>query len=37
MDATGPNAEQIVYWNETAGPKWWRCRISSTRKSSRSA
>jgi len=22
MDATGPNAEQIVYWNETAGPKW---------------
>jgi SAM-dependent methyltransferase len=22
MDATGPNAEQITYWNETAGPKW---------------
>jgi len=22
MDATGPNAEQIRYWNETAGPKW---------------
>src|SRR5262245_17454642 len=22
MDASGPNAEQITYWNETAGPKW---------------
>jgi SAM-dependent methyltransferase len=22
MDATGPNAEQIRYWNETAGPTW---------------
>jgi SAM-dependent methyltransferase len=22
MDATGPNAQQIQYWNETAGPKW---------------
>jgi SAM-dependent methyltransferase len=22
MDATGPNAEQIRYWNETSGPKW---------------
>lgn len=22
LDATGPNAEQIRYWNETAGPKW---------------
>lgn len=22
MQATGPNAEQITYWNETAGPKW---------------
>ena len=22
MDAAGPNAEQIRYWNETAGPKW---------------
>jgi SAM-dependent methyltransferase len=22
MDATGPNAEQITYWNDTAGPKW---------------
>ncbi len=22
MDATGPNAEQIRYWNETAGRKW---------------
>lgn len=22
MDAAGPNAEQITYWNETAGPKW---------------
>jgi len=22
MDAAGPNAEQIKYWNETAGPKW---------------
>jgi len=22
MNAEGPNAEQIVYWNETAGPKW---------------
>ena len=24
MEATGPNAEQIRYWNETAGPKWVR-------------
>src|SRR4029453_13180944 len=22
MDASGPNAEQITYWNATAGPKW---------------
>ncbi len=22
MNATGPNAEQITYWNDTAGPKW---------------
>jgi SAM-dependent methyltransferase len=22
MDAVGPNAEQITYWNDTAGPKW---------------
>jgi len=22
IDTTGPNAEQIRYWNETAGPKW---------------
>jgi SAM-dependent methyltransferase len=22
MDATGPNAEQITYWNEHSGPKW---------------
>jgi SAM-dependent methyltransferase len=22
MDATGPNAEQITYWNEKSGPKW---------------
>lgn len=22
MNAAGPNAEQITYWNETAGPKW---------------
>lgn len=22
IEATGPNAEQIKYWNETAGPKW---------------
>jgi SAM-dependent methyltransferase len=22
MQATGPNAEQIAFWNETAGPKW---------------
>jgi SAM-dependent methyltransferase len=22
MDASGPNAKQIQYWNETAGPKW---------------
>ena len=22
MQATGPNAEQIKYWNEQAGPKW---------------
>jgi SAM-dependent methyltransferase len=22
MDAEGPNAEQITYWNDTAGPKW---------------
>ena len=22
MDAAGPNAEQITYWNDTAGPKW---------------
>ena len=22
MNPEGPNAEQIVYWNETAGPKW---------------
>src|SRR5262249_36587015 len=22
LDVTGPNAEQIRYWNETAGPKW---------------
>ena len=22
LDASGPNAEQIKYWNETAGPKW---------------
>ena len=22
MDAAGPNAEQITYWNHTAGPKW---------------
>ena len=22
LDYTGPNAEQIQYWNETSGPKW---------------
>src|SRR5262245_36305077 len=22
MDITGPNAEQIQYWNEVSGPKW---------------
>src|SRR6185503_7018311 len=22
MDATGPNAEQITFWNEKSGPKW---------------
>src|SRR6202008_249637 len=22
MDASGPNAEQIDYWNKQAGPKW---------------
>jgi SAM-dependent methyltransferase len=22
LDATGPNAEQITYWNEQTGPKW---------------
>jgi SAM-dependent methyltransferase len=22
LEANGPNAEQIKYWNETAGPKW---------------
>jgi SAM-dependent methyltransferase len=22
MDASGPNAEQITYWNEQTGPKW---------------
>ena len=22
MNASGPNAEQITYWNQTAGPKW---------------
>jgi SAM-dependent methyltransferase len=22
MDTKGPNAQQIQYWNETAGPKW---------------
>lgn len=22
LPATGPNAEQIAYWNDTAGPKW---------------
>jgi SAM-dependent methyltransferase len=22
MNADGPNAEQITYWNDTAGPKW---------------
>jgi len=22
MDRTGPNAGQITYWNDTAGPKW---------------
>jgi SAM-dependent methyltransferase len=22
MDVDGPNAEQITYWNDTAGPKW---------------
>jgi SAM-dependent methyltransferase len=22
MQAEGPNAEQITYWNETSGPKW---------------
>ncbi len=22
LEVTGPNAEQIQYWNETAGPKW---------------
>jgi SAM-dependent methyltransferase len=22
MDPAGPNAEQITYWNDTAGPKW---------------
>jgi SAM-dependent methyltransferase len=22
LDATGPNAEQIEYWNQQAGPKW---------------
>ncbi len=22
MDASGPNAEQITYWNEQSGPKW---------------
>jgi SAM-dependent methyltransferase len=25
MDAEGPNAEQITYWNDTAGPKWVAC------------
>jgi ubiquinone/menaquinone biosynthesis C-methylase UbiE len=24
LDTTGPNAEQIRYWTETAGPKWVR-------------
>jgi len=24
MDASGPNAEQITYWNEKTGPKWVR-------------
>ena len=22
LESTGPNAQQIQYWNETAGPKW---------------
>jgi SAM-dependent methyltransferase len=22
LEPTGPNAEQITYWNETAGPRW---------------
>lgn len=22
IEAAGPNAEQVAYWNETAGPKW---------------
>lgn len=22
IDATGPNAEQITYWNEVSGPRW---------------
>ena len=22
LEPAGPNAEQIRYWNETAGPKW---------------
>jgi SAM-dependent methyltransferase len=24
LETTGPNADQIRYWNETAGPKWVR-------------
>ena len=24
LDTTGPNAEQVRYWNETAAPKWLR-------------
>ena len=22
MEASGPNAQQIAYWNEQAGPNW---------------
>src|SRR6478609_2836932 len=24
LDAAGPNAEQITYWNEQGGPRWVR-------------
>ena len=37
LAASGPNADQIRYWNEHAGPRWVAPRRGSTRRSVRSA